>query len=79
MLSIFFQRRQEGGGVIPIKVPHVGAKAFRNVIHYPTNIATLINFRPSSDAEILLVSTDWANVQKHVRNVYIFWLSFYFA
>ncbi len=50
----------------------------------PTNNALLIMFRLSSDAEILLKSTDWAyksapNVQKLVRYVYIFRLSFHFA
>ena len=51
---------------------------------HPTNNALLINFLLSSDAEILLISTDWAyesaqNVQKRVCNVYIFRLSFHFA
>ena len=41
----------------------------------PTNNTLLINFRLSSDAEILLMSTDWAyksvaNVQKHVCKMY---------
>ena len=45
----------------------------------PTN-----NFRFSSDAEILSISTDQAyksapNVQKRVCNVYIFWLGFHLA
>ncbi len=44
----------------------------------------LIHFRLSSDAEILLMITDWAyksmpNVQKPVCNVYVFQLSFHFA
>ena len=49
----------------------------------PTNNALLKkNFRPSSDAEILLMSTDWAcksapNVQKCVRDVCAFRLSFH--
>ncbi len=50
----------------------------------PTNNALLINFLLSSDAEILLLSTDWAyksaqNVQRRVCNVYILLLSFHFA
>ncbi len=44
---------------------------------YPTNNALLINFLLSSDAEILLIITDWAyksvpNVQKRVCNMYIY-------
>ncbi len=51
---------------------------------FPTNSALLINFRRSSDAEILLLSTDWAcklgpSMQKRVCNVHIFQLSIYFA
>ena len=51
---------------------------------YPSNNALLINFRLSFDAEILLLSTDWAynsvpNVQKCVCTVYVFRLSFHFA
>ncbi len=43
--------------------------------HYPTNSELLINCRLSSNAEILIVSTDWAyksgpNVQKRVCKVY---------
>ena len=43
----------------------------------PTNNALLINFLLSSDAEILLISADWAcksapNVQKRVSNVCLF-------
>ncbi len=50
----------------------------------PTTNTILINLWLSSDAEILLLSTDWAyksalNVQKLVCNVYAFWLSFHFA
>ena len=53
-------------------------------ICHPTNNALLINFRLSSDAEILLISTEWAhksvpNAQKHVCNVYIFQLSIHFG
>ncbi len=51
---------------------------------YPTNNALLINFRLGSDAEVLLMSTDWAcksasNVKKCVCIVHIFQLSFHFA
>ncbi len=51
---------------------------------HPTNNALLTNFRLSSNAEILLISTGWAyklapNVQKRVCNVYIIQLSFHFA
>ncbi len=35
---------------------------------YPTNNTLLINFRLSSDAEILLISTDWAD--KRAKNVH---------
>ncbi len=50
----------------------------------PTNNALLINFLLSSDAEILLIITDWAcksapNVQKRVCNAYVSRLSFHFA
>ncbi len=43
---------------------------------HPTNNVLLISFRLSSDAEILLMSTDWAYklARKHV-----FWLSFHVA
>ncbi len=50
----------------------------------PANNVPSINFRQSSDAEILLLSTDWAyksarNMQKRACNVYVFRLSFHFA
>ncbi len=55
-----------------------------SLVSSPTNNALLINFRLISDAEILLLSTDWActlaqNVQKHVCNMHTFRLSFHFA
>ncbi len=51
---------------------------------FPTHNALLVNFRLSSDAEILLISTNWAcksapNLQKSVCNMYIFQRSFHFA
>ncbi len=50
----------------------------------PTNNELLMNFRLSSDAEILSMSTDLAcksapNMQRRVCNVYMFRLSFHFA
>ncbi len=53
-------------------------------LYYPTNNALLISFRLSSDAEILLISEQWAyksmrNVQNRVCNVYTFQPSFHFA
>ncbi len=51
----------------------------------PTNNAPLINLRLSSDAEILLISTDWAYKlgpkckKNRVCKVYIFRQSFHFA
>ncbi len=51
---------------------------------FPTNSALVINFLLSSDAEISLISTDWAcksapNVQKRVSNVCVFQLDSHFA
>ncbi len=50
---------------------------------YPTNKALLMNFRLSSDAEILLLSTDSIQIgtkrAKRVCNVYISQPSFHFA
>ncbi len=49
-------------------------KPCKGHLNCPTNNALLINFQLSSDAEISLISTDWAyrstsNVQKRVCNV----------
>ena len=51
---------------------------------YPTDNSPLINFLRSSDAEIFLLSADWArksapDVQKRARNVYVFRPSFHSA
>ncbi len=55
-------------------------------IHYPTDNAPLINFRLGSDAEILLISTDWAyksapNIRTKTCtcDVHRFQLTFHFA
>ncbi len=53
------EREREGGGENPA---HFASKheERREREYFPTNNALLINFRLSSDAEILLISTDWA-------------------
>ena len=64
---------------------HSSLSLSRSFHTQPTTLGVvLISFWLSSDAEVLLINTDWAfvsgpNVQKHVCNVYIFRMSFHFV
>ncbi len=68
-----------GKAMATVGLVQVGAESQPNQQRVP-----LINFRQSSDAGILLISTGRAcklapNVQKRVRNAYVFQLGFHFA